>query len=272
MNENNSNATDSTIEDTGRGHWETDPDDPEFEVWVVDPPRTTPEVAVEKPERSLFDPEPPDLSNRVVEWGDGRTPNPNKICTARKTNGEPCRKQRVVGAVVCATHGGRAPQVKAKARIRLEMAADKLARELLGLATDTELPPAVRLAAVRDALSRIGISEKTAVEVQVGPNKPFQDILEAVMTGGSRAESRSRRGEPDDHAAPDADWLDGEIVDAQAVDFENHTPPQLTPRHHDEPSPVAGEGTSTETGMLDLADALDQLRGTTPPPPRKGSR
>jgi hypothetical protein len=36
-------------------------------------------------------------------------------CTGRKTSGEPCRAWAVNGATVCSVHGGRAPQVKAKA-------------------------------------------------------------------------------------------------------------------------------------------------------------
>jgi hypothetical protein len=41
-------------------------------------------------------------------------------CRARRGNGEWCTKWPVKGAKVCGTHGGRAPQVKAAAKKRLE--------------------------------------------------------------------------------------------------------------------------------------------------------
>ena len=45
---------------------------------------------------------------------------PEHLCTARKTNGEPCRAFRVRGTTVCRTHGGLAPQVKAKGQQRVK--------------------------------------------------------------------------------------------------------------------------------------------------------
>lgn len=128
-------------------------------------------------------------------WADGRTPDPSRICTARRTNGEKCRKVAIKGAVVCATHGGQAPQVKAKAKARLENAADRMAKELLHIAVDDDAPPAVKLNAIKDALDRAGLSPKQSVELEVGPLKPWEAALEGI-TGGSRAESRARRGLP----------------------------------------------------------------------------
>jgi hypothetical protein len=40
-------------------------------------------------------------------------------CTARRTNGEPCKHWAIRGGTVCYTHGGAAPQVKAAAKQRL---------------------------------------------------------------------------------------------------------------------------------------------------------
>ena len=145
-----------------------------------------------------------------VLWGDGRTPNPASICTARRTNGEPCRKTAIRGSAgpVCATHGGSAPQVKAAARVRIERAADRMAKELLRIAIDEETPAATRLAAIRDALDRSGLGAKTAVEVSVGPQKPWEVVFED-LAGGSRAESRAARG----FAGDDALILEAEVVD-----------------------------------------------------------
>ena len=44
-------------------------------------------------------------------------------CTARNSRGERCRRTPINGGTVCATHGGRAPQVVAAAARRLEQAA-----------------------------------------------------------------------------------------------------------------------------------------------------
>ena len=139
----------------------------------------------------------------------------HRKCTARKTNGIPCERWAIAGGTVCPMHGGRSPHVKRKARQRLEEASDRMARELLGMATNPNTSEPVRLNAIRDALSRAGISERTAVEVEVGLAKPYEQILSAIE-GGSRAEYRRNRGIPDDTppllvaAAPP---LDVEIVD-----------------------------------------------------------
>jgi hypothetical protein len=79
--------------------------------------------------------------------------------------------------------------VKAKARQRIEEAADRMARELLKMATDDNVADSVKLAAIRDALDRAGLATKNAVEVEVGPPKPYQVILETIEAG-SRDEYR----------------------------------------------------------------------------------
>lgn len=43
-------------------------------------------------------------------------------CTALNGKGLPCQRDAIVGAVVCYTHGGNAPQVKAKAEERITLA------------------------------------------------------------------------------------------------------------------------------------------------------
>lgn len=90
---------------------------------------------------------------------------PEVLCTAVKKNGEPCGRPPIRGGRVCASHGGRAPQVKAKAQLRLLMNQDKLMASLLQIALDTKVPVRERLVAIRDGLDRAGLGAKQEFSV-----------------------------------------------------------------------------------------------------------
>lgn len=228
------------------GRWVTDPDDPEYQVWEAAPKKT----------ENL---ESPRLGHMEVVWSDGRTPNPARICTATNRKGEPCRKTAIRGGNVCATHGGSTPQVKRAARVRLEMAADRMAKELLGIATDEDTPMPVRLAAIKDALDRAGVSAKTAVELEVTA-KPFENVLDAVLTGGARAESRAARGIPDDQLT-DPRWAEyvEDIVDAEVVEglepLEPPTHPSIVTLDQAHPEPP----TFSRPGLVSMENAVSGL-------------
>ena len=207
---------------------------------------------------------------KEVVWADGRSPNPDRVCTARKTNGQPCTRIAIAGGNVCPAHGGLAPAIQAKARARLQSAADRMAKELLGIATDDDAPAAVKLAAIRDALDRAGLSAKTAVAVEVGPAKGFEQVLEAMVGGGSRAESRASRGLTDGDVPNDpADWTATEILDAQVVDDDEPTgspAPVLAPSASPErPRPAETPAPAGGSGLLPFEEALDRLHNTPPP-------
>lgn len=88
--------------------------------------------------------------------------NPERRCTARRTNGEPCKCRPIAGATVCRAHGGAAPQVREAARRRLlELVDPALAtihRSLTRKYKPGEHPTAVELAAAREILNRAAIS------------------------------------------------------------------------------------------------------------------
>jgi hypothetical protein len=170
----------------------------------------------------------------------------NRRCTAHTKNGERCKNAARLGGTVCGFHGGRAPAVIAKARERLALAADRMARELLGIATGAE-SEAVKLAAVKDALDRAGLGAKTEVALEL---RPYEHILNDVagVAQITRAESRARRGLPDNTPALDDEPL--EVVDAELVDDGPVYPPDATgdARTPAEPPDLPGGDPAPATG------------------------
>jgi hypothetical protein len=109
----------------------------------------------------LSSPEP------VVKWSEAWWENAKPEvrahhCKAHRKNGDRCKRGAIDGANVCPQHGGRAPQVCAKAQRRLAEATDTMARALLKMATDGNVADAVKLTAIRDALARGGVVAKTS--------------------------------------------------------------------------------------------------------------
>lgn len=144
-----------------------------------------------EPGKRSYPPPPPPSDNRTIHLAN----KPARRCTAHRKNGEQCRKWAIYGGTVCASHGGRAPNVVAKAKRRLEEAADRMAKELLDLAeSNGSIPPYVKLQAIDSALNRAGVVEPKQVEVAV--STPFDQLLGEVA-GGSRADYRRSVGHPD---------------------------------------------------------------------------
>ena len=77
-------------------------------------------------------------------------------CTAHSSRtGKPCQKAAIAGGTVCSTHGGRAPQVKEAARVRLALLVDPAIGRLGELIKQTE-NSASALGAVNSVLDRAG--------------------------------------------------------------------------------------------------------------------
>lgn len=88
-----------------------------------------------------------------------------RICTARRTNGEPCKRFAIVGGNVCSTHGGAAPQVKHAAEARLSALVDPAITRLTSIMEQTD-NDAVALAAVKDILDRAGYKQVEKLQVE----------------------------------------------------------------------------------------------------------
>lgn len=136
------------------------------------------------------------------------------------------------GQRVCGTHGGRAPQAKAAARRRLDEAADRMARELLKIATTSE-SESVKLSAVRDALDRAGLKPPTQVEVGPKQPEPWEEVLGDVAHVTRAQHEAMKRGEPMPPASASPRALppaDTDIVDAEVVDAPTPHPERVGER------------------------------------------
>ena len=179
-------------------------------------------------------------SRPIDRWE--RSAHPERRCTAHRKNGDRCKNAARHGTNVCDFHGAKAPQVKRKARQRLEEAADRMACELLKMATDDSVAASVKLAAIRDALDRAGLAARTAVEVEVGPPKPYEQILDGifVLEGGSREafrrsqatlESSASVGAPEELPHDIQSPIGGEIADDSSETADGSAPRRTIRRH-----------------------------------------
>jgi hypothetical protein len=196
----------------------------------------------------------PSTPERVVkyseDWWATRTPEVRaRRCHATNGNGDQCGKVAMEAQKVCGTHGGRAPQAKLAARRRLDEAADRMARELLNIATGAE-SEAVKLAAVRDALDRAGLKPPAHVELSAKPPEPWEEVLGDVMQITRAQHEAMNRGEY--LPTPQPALPPAEIVDAELVPEHTAVPPDSTgaPRDGADPPGWAEAPPASRTGQL----------------------
>lgn len=122
------------------------------------------------------------------DWS--RYSSPERQCTASSSRtGARCKNAAIRGSSVCRYHGGAAKQVKQAARIRLENAADLMAKQLLGIALTAD-SEGVKLAAIRDALDRAGLKAPSEVVLSQGESRlAFETVFDSI--GGNPPDESS---------------------------------------------------------------------------------
>lgn len=192
--------------------------------------------------------------------------NQERRCTAHSSRtGEQCRKWAVLGTEpgVCATHGASAPQVKRKARERVEMASNRLMGKLIEFAFDDTKPPATQLDAIKDSLNRAGLRPPAEVVLSQG-EAPWQEVFEGISTA-SRAESRAARGVEDTPTQtsrlPEAgDTLGYEFAGNSSERYGASVPPASAYADMDS-EPSWPESSGTESVREASAHRIDRERG-----------
>lgn len=204
------------------------------------------------------------MEEQPVEWEGVNNPKHRHMavrCNGHKRNGERCQKPAMKGATVCRTHGGATRHVQRKARQRLEDASDRMAKQLLGIATDENVSPETRLKAIVNALDR-GVGRAPAtVEVSMGQQKPWEGLVTglAPMT---RGESRAARGVPDDppRALERAEDDRPEIVEAEVVyDRPVGRPPWAEDASADTDRGNVSEPPQPGTGLMTMEEANAEI-------------
>jgi hypothetical protein len=140
-------------------------------------------------------------------------------CKTIKKNGDQCGNWALKGATVCRYHGGNAPQVRAAAQRRLDLASEIAAVRIVGIMNDTRVPAHVRLAAAREVLDRTGIVTPKQVAV-AGEIKYIFDEGDFVVVERETDEDWEAiryKGPDEQKAVTSSDIVEAEVIDEPRV-------------------------------------------------------
>ena len=217
-----------------------------------------------EPATDLSTSEPIGYRRWSEEWWENRgTGVKERRCTSHRKNGDQCRNPAILGATVCRYHGGAAKQVVHAARVRLQNAADKMARELLGMATDPNVSDSVKITAIRDALDRAGLKPVTAVDLDIS-TRPWEKVFEGIakVVAGPRDPQTPHALANESESATHESGEDDEIVGEFDDDVIEDDPylPRVEPQRERESSEIID--VEIDTGYT------DQIMSDDPTPTR----
>jgi hypothetical protein len=105
---------------------------------------------------------------------------PAQKCSARRSNGEPCKRWAIIGGTVCPTHGGSAPQTRAAAHARIAALAPAAFHVMHAALSEEGVPWAVRVRAAQDILDRSGLKVADEHVLYQGGEAPRADLDSAI--------------------------------------------------------------------------------------------
>lgn len=168
-------------------------------------------------------------------------------CHGTLRDGAQCRAVAEAGAVVCKTHGGAAPQVKARAAQRVLMTADEAARSLVAWMHDPAVPFPTRVKIATDLMDRAGLNATHNVELRAQID-PVEVMLKHILEDPEGMLEAPRRAG---------------VVDAHVIDDDTPDVPQLLPAPARVPQPPALRATSR--GHRPGRDATQAVQGRLDP-------
>lgn len=107
-------------------------------------------------------------------------------CRAHNRQGKPCGNYAIPGGMVCKMHGGAAPKVRDKARMRLIALIDPALNVLADVMQDEKADHADKIRAANSVLDRAGYGRVQTIDVEAA-----RDVLtERILTIMENPETR----------------------------------------------------------------------------------
>lgn len=113
-------------------------------------------------------------------WADPQNAHLTR-CAATLRNGDPCRREAIMGGNVCGLHGGDAGQVRRKAAERVVRTADEAVEAIVKLISDPAAPYGIRLKAAQDIADRAGLAATQMHKVVTDESDPVLSLLTEVL-------------------------------------------------------------------------------------------
>ncbi len=200
-------------------------------------------------------------------WANAKPEVQARRCKAHKKDGSRCAKAAMNFQRVCGTHGGKARHSVEAARRRMMENADPAVKKLTEIAFDPSKSDEIRLKATLAIIDRAGLSPRQAMEIQVGPSKPYEEVFAQAanfetMQGGSRAAHRTGVPAVQPHELPAAsdDPIEAQIVDdlddGDLGDLYGASQP-ITPDDLERRSPF--DTAPPSDGLMTMEDSMSEI-------------